>query len=172
MGERPNILLICLDQMNQDWFSLHGHPLVRTPHMDSIGGTGISFARAHSECPTCIPARQTMMTGLDPWGINMFCNRGRQRFPEGRAKLAECLSAAGYQTHAVGKMHCYPARDRLGFHEVETDEEYRLDEMRICTQAKQTEPLQECQASWISFPEHLLVPFGEPKETMLLPVQL
>ena len=104
---------------------MHGHPLVRTPHMDSIGGTGISFDRARSECPTCIPARQTIMTGLDPWGINMFCNKGNQPFPEGKPKLTELLSDAGYHTGAFGKLHCYPERDRLGFHEAEIDEEYR-----------------------------------------------
>jgi arylsulfatase A-like enzyme len=68
------------------------------------------------------------MTGRDPWGINMFCNEGRQPFPADTPKLAEVLTASGYQTHAAGKMHCYPTRDRLGFCEVENDEEYRLDE--------------------------------------------
>jgi len=128
MSDRPNVLLICLDQISPIWFSLHGHPLVRTPHMDQIGGTGLSFTRARSGCPTCIPARQSLMTGLDPWGINMFVNKGKQPFPAGAPKLAELMSTAGYQTHAVGKLHCYPARDRLGFHEAETDEEYRTDE--------------------------------------------
>jgi arylsulfatase A-like enzyme len=128
MDGKPNILLICLDQINHDWFSLHGHPLVRTPHMDSVGGTGISFDRAFSQCPTCIPARQSMMTGLDPWSIDMLCNEPRQPFPEGKPRLARLLSDAGYQTHAAGKMHCFPFRDRVGFHEVESDEEYRKGE--------------------------------------------
>ena len=124
MTDRPNVLVFCLDQMRQDFFSLHGHPVVRTPHMDSIGGCGVSFMRARSECPTCIPARQTLMTGLDPWGINMFHNVGGQPLPEG-APLAGCLSDAGYQTHAVGKMHWFPEQARYGFDEVECDEEYR-----------------------------------------------
>jgi len=124
----PNILAICLDQIRWDWFSLHGHPLVRTPHMDSIGGAGISFDRAFSQCPTCIPARQSLMTGLDPWNIGMTKNEPRQPFPEGRPTLAGLLSSNGYQTHAVGKMHCFPFRDRLGFHEIENDEEYRTGE--------------------------------------------
>lgn len=122
---RPNVLVICLDQMRQDFFSLHGHPMVRTPHMDSIGGCGVSFARARSECPTCIPARQTIMTGLDPWGINMFNNVGGQPLPDGAPTLAGCLGDDGYQTHAVGKMHWFPERARYGFDEVECDEEYR-----------------------------------------------
>ncbi len=127
-SSQPNILVFCLDQIRQDWFSLHGHPFVRTPHIDTIGGAGISFDRAVSQCPTCIPARQSLMTGLDPWSINMTRNIGKQTFPEGRPKLAELLSDAGYQTYAVGKMHCYPSRDRLGFDDIENDEEYRLDE--------------------------------------------
>ena len=31
MTDRPNVLVVCLDQMRQDFFSLHGHPVVRTP---------------------------------------------------------------------------------------------------------------------------------------------
>ena len=124
--------------MRQDFFSLHGHPLVRTPHMDSIGGCGVSFTRARSECPTCIPARQTLMTGLDPWGINMFFNRGGQPLPEGAPTLAGCLSDAGYQTHAVGKMHWFPERARYGFHEVEFDEEYRTFKTAACTTTSAT----------------------------------
>ena len=123
--EQPNIVLICLDQIRQDWFSLHGHPFVRTPHIDSIGGTGISFDRARSECPACIPARQCIMTGLDPWSLDMFGNVEGQPLPAEQPTLAGLLSDAGYQTHAVGKLHTYPARSRIGFHEAEIDEEYR-----------------------------------------------
>ena len=109
MSDKPNILVICLDQIRQDWFSMHGHPLVRTHIWTPSVALALALI-ARSNVPTCIPARQTIMTGLDPWGINMFCNVGNQPFPEGKPKLAELLSDAGYHTGAFGKLHCYPER--------------------------------------------------------------
>ena len=39
--------------------------------------------------------------------------------------LAETFSKAGYQTYAVGKLHVYPQRNRIGFDEVLLDDEGR-----------------------------------------------
>ena len=39
--------------------------------------------------------------------------------------LAQCFRDAGYQAHAVGKLHVYPQRDRIGFDEVILNEEGR-----------------------------------------------
>jgi arylsulfatase A-like enzyme len=123
-GNRPNILLIAVDQMRADWMGCNGHPLVQTPHLDELANHGTNFRSAMSECPVCCPARRILMTGRDAFGINMFQNRDLQDFPED-PKLAECLSTAGYQCHGVGKMHTWPPRDRMGFHDIEINEEGR-----------------------------------------------
>jgi len=39
--------------------------------------------------------------------------------------LAQCFREAGYQAHAVGKLHVHPQRDRIGFDEVVLNEEGR-----------------------------------------------
>jgi len=39
--------------------------------------------------------------------------------------LAQTFREAGYQAHAVGKLHAYPQRDRIGFDDVILDEEGR-----------------------------------------------
>jgi arylsulfatase A-like enzyme len=123
-GDRPNILMICTDQLRADWLGINGHPLCQTPHLDELALNGINFRSAMSECPVCCPARRILMTGLDPFGIHMFQNRDLQEFPEG-PKLAELVSTAGYQTHAVGKMHTWPPRNRMGFDDIEVNEEGR-----------------------------------------------
>ena len=123
-GERPNILLICTDQLRADQLGINGHPLCQTPHIDQIALSGINFRSAFSSCPVCVPARRIMMTGRDPYGVEMFQNRDLQPFPQG-PKLAELMSAVGYQTHAVGKMHTFPPRYRMGFEDIELNEEGR-----------------------------------------------
>jgi len=39
--------------------------------------------------------------------------------------LPQAFRDAGYQAHAVGKLHVYPPRDRIGFDEVQLAEEGR-----------------------------------------------
>jgi len=122
--ETPNVLLICCDQLRADWLSCNGHPVTMTPQIDNLAGEGVNFQRAMSECPVCVPAGRILMTGMGPYGVHMNVNRDRQPFPEG-PKLAEVMTRAGYQTFASGKMHTCPQRNRLGFEDVQLNEEGR-----------------------------------------------
>lgn len=123
-GPRPNVLLICTDHLRADLLGLNAHPHTQTPQIDKIGLSGINFRRAFSECPVCCPARRILMTGMDSHGVHMSYNRDTQPFPEG-PKLAELLTAGGYQTFAAGKLHTWPPRNRIGFEDVQLNEEGR-----------------------------------------------
>ena len=61
---RPNILLIMADQFRGDCLGIDGHPDVLTPNLDDLAAGGIRFTNAYSACPTCIPARAALYTGL------------------------------------------------------------------------------------------------------------
>lgn len=118
-----NVVLICVDQWRGDCLSALGHPVVRTPYLDALARRGVVFRRAYSATPTCIPARAALHTGLSQE------RHGRVSYREGRSwryprTLAGTFSEYGYQTHAVGKMHVYPSRFRLGFDEVELHDGY------------------------------------------------
>jgi choline-sulfatase len=63
-ADRPNVLMICIDDLN-DWTGfLGGHPDVRTPHMDKLAKRGTSFANAHCAVPVCSCSRISVMSGL------------------------------------------------------------------------------------------------------------
>ncbi|MBD3243260.1 MAG: sulfatase-like hydrolase/transferase [Chitinivibrionales bacterium] len=126
-NRKSNVVLFCCDHLRADWLGCNGHPLVMTPQIDKLAAQGVTFQRAFSECPMCVPARRTMMTGLGPHGIRMFWNRDTQPFPEG-PKLAEVMTRAGYQTFASGKLHTCPQRNRIGFEDVQLNEEGRRQE--------------------------------------------
>src|SRR6056297_2851372 len=65
-AERPNILLIAVDDLN-DWIGcLGGHPQAKTPHMDRLAARGVLFTNAHCQSPVCNPSRASMMTSLYP----------------------------------------------------------------------------------------------------------
>src|ERR1035441_3641000 len=63
---KPDILFLMPDQMRGDCLSLLGHPVVRTPNLDKLAQEGALFRRAYSTCPSCIPARHSLLTGLFP----------------------------------------------------------------------------------------------------------
>lgn len=114
---KPNVLLITVDQMRFDCLSIAGHPVVETPNLDELARSGVRYSRAYSATPSCVPARASIFTGQSqrthgrvgyqdcvPWNYN--------------ETLPGELAKAGYHTQCVGKMHVYPARNLLGFHNV------------------------------------------------------
>ena len=114
--KRPNVLLVTADQWPGTLLGLAGRTDIDTPTLDQIGRNGVYFPNAHVECPICIPARRSLMTGVPPrvHGDRTFQpSLPRPDLPH----LAEVFRAAGYQTGAVGKQHVYPPRDRIGFEE-------------------------------------------------------
>ena len=61
---RKNVLMICIDDLN-DWTGfLGGHPDVITPHMDKLAASGRNFTNAHCVVPVCSPSRICIMSGL------------------------------------------------------------------------------------------------------------
>ncbi|WP_168120092.1 sulfatase-like hydrolase/transferase [Paenibacillus sp. HB172176] len=116
MKNRPNILFITTDQQRWDCLGVarSNHP-VMTPHLDQLAAEGLRFDKAYSDCPICIPARTTIMTGRCAYHHGQS-NMTVKPFPEqDHLTLPGRLRDAGYQTHAVGKMHFHPPRARYGF---------------------------------------------------------
>lgn len=127
--QRPNILLIHVDQWRADCLGFAGHPVVETPHLDRIWEEGTSFSQAYAAVPSCIASRASLMTGLTPrrHGRVGYRDNVRWDYP---VTLAGLFSNAGYHTQAVGKMHVSPARNLLGFHNVVLHDGYLHCERR------------------------------------------
>ena len=116
-GDKPNIILICTDQLRYDTLGYAGHPDVMTPYLDTLARNGLVFDNAYSACPSCIPARAEMLTGLRPE------ENGRVGYEDCvpwdyERTLAGEMARNGYYTIAVGKMHVYPERNYMDFHNV------------------------------------------------------
>lgn len=111
---QPNILLLMCDQFRGDCLSYAGHPDVKTPYLDTLASEGAFFDHAYSSCPSCIPARVALFTGKSQE------HHGRVGYEDGidwnyDHMLAEEMSANGYQTQCIGKMHVHPSRKHCGF---------------------------------------------------------
>ena len=126
MSNRKNVLMICTDHWPGALLGCAGRRDIMTPTLDYLAGNGIRFENCYSECPVCIPARRTMMTGLTPKSHGDRVYSDRMEMPE-VPTLAEVFRGNGYQTMAVGKLHVYPQRDRIGFEDVILAEEGRYE---------------------------------------------
>jgi arylsulfatase A-like enzyme len=64
--DRPNVVLIAIDDLN-DWIGcMGGHPQAQTPNMDRLAKRGVLFTNAHCQSPVCNPSRASMMSGVYP----------------------------------------------------------------------------------------------------------
>lgn len=120
---RPNIVLICVDQWRGDCLSSLGHPDVQTPYLDRLAGMGAQMSRTYSAAPTCVPARMSLMTGMSPQSHRRVGYQDGVTF-DVAPTLPQCLKEAGYQTQAIGKMHYWPERTRIGFDDVQLHDGY------------------------------------------------
>ena len=123
-AEHPNVLLICTDHWPGLVTRPAGHREVITPTLAQLADSGIHYSNAYSTCPSCIPARRSLMTGLTArtHGDRIF---DEHRTMPAAPTLAQCFRDSGYHAFAVGKLHVYPQRDRIGFDEVILNEEGR-----------------------------------------------
>ena len=72
--QKPNILFIAIDDMN-DWIGPLGrHPQAITPNLDRLAKMGVTFRNAHTASPTCHSSRVAIMTGVRPSTSGMTAN--------------------------------------------------------------------------------------------------
>jgi arylsulfatase len=115
---KPNLVFIMPDQLRADFLSCYGARCIETPHIDSLAERGVRYDRAYSAHPVCVPARVSLMTGMDGVKTGVLDNGQFLRPDYGEMGIQcwpEILSAEGYYTAAIGKMHFYPWDVRLGF---------------------------------------------------------
>ena len=122
--KQPNILLITTDQQRFDTVGDCAPRFLRTPHLDQLSREGISFTRAYSACPICVPARISIMTGKHPFAHGVMHNGASSEVMGNAGTLPTALGGLGYQTAGIGKMHFTPQRRRHGFDEMIIADDY------------------------------------------------
>lgn len=118
MREKPNIIFIMPDQLRANFLSCYGADFCPTPNIDSLKEQGVIYTNCYSAHPLCVPARVSLLTGMDAIRNGVLTNGQflRPDYPEmGIQTWPEILNDNGYYTSAIGKMHFYPWDLRMGF---------------------------------------------------------
>lgn len=105
---KPNVLMLIVDDLN-DWVGvLGGHPQVKTPNIDRLAARGTTFLNAHCNSPLCNPSRTSFMTGLRPstTGVYGLAPWFREAEPlKNLVTLPQYFSSAGYTSYTGGKVY-------------------------------------------------------------------
>jgi arylsulfatase A-like enzyme len=110
-ADRPNVLFISIDDLN-DWVGfLGGHPQVKTPNMDRLANRGVVFTDAHCAAPICGPSRSAVMTGRQPYRTGLYTNAANVKALAAVMKrdpsiqtLPAYFRMNGYRTLGAGKL--------------------------------------------------------------------
>lgn len=103
--ERPNIVVILVDDLRWDELGCQGHPFVRTPNIDRIAYEGARFRNAFCTTPLCSPVRACLLTGLHTHHHGIYDNINRSERSHQLKTFPQELQRAGYETAYVGKWH-------------------------------------------------------------------
>jgi len=130
-GEKPNILLINIDDMGWRDVGFMGSEFYETPNLDALAADGMIFTNAYASAANCAPSRACMMSGQ--WtprhGVYTVASseRGKSRdriliptpntttLPDSQYIITEALKDAGYLTCHAGKWHLNDDPTSQGF---------------------------------------------------------
>ncbi|MCY4594323.1 MAG: sulfatase [Bryobacterales bacterium] len=106
-SDKPNVLFIAVDDLN-DWVGcLGGHPQAKTPNIDALARNGVLFANAHCAAPLCNPSRTALLFGKRPTTTGVVGNGDDWRTFETlqtSESLPQLFRRNGYFTAAAGKI--------------------------------------------------------------------
>lgn len=103
-NNRPNILLITVDDMSCDSVSSFGCPIKDiTPNIDKLASQGLRFKKAHVQVGNCYPSRNVMLSGRYPHssGVEGFYQIKDIKYPV----ACDLMKSGGYYSAIRGKVN-------------------------------------------------------------------
>ena len=119
--QKPNVLLINIDDMGWKDVGFMGSDFYETPNIDALSAAGMVFNNGYTSAANCAPSRACLLTGLWPQRHGVFTVGSSQRGDIGDRKIIpiknkrflsnkfkvipQYLKEMGYNTYHIGKWH-------------------------------------------------------------------
>lgn len=104
--EKPNILLISIDDLNNWIEPMGGHPQSLTPNLKTFSGNAVMFNNAYCASPSCNPSRTALFTGKHTFVTGLYNNPQVWRdVVQDEFTLPEYFMKNGYWTGGAGKIY-------------------------------------------------------------------
>jgi iduronate 2-sulfatase len=116
-GQRPNVLFIAVDDLRPT-IGAYGDPYAKTPNLDRLARSGVTFLQAYAQQALCNPSRASLMTGLRPDSIRVWDldTDFRANVPD-VVTLPQHFMRHGYRTVQIGKIYHNTLPDRRSWHQ-------------------------------------------------------
>ncbi|MBN8626638.1 MAG: sulfatase-like hydrolase/transferase [Planctomycetes bacterium] len=117
--ERPNVVLILLDNVGQEWFGCYGSEERCTPTIDRLATEGVRVENCYTP-PVCGPSRTVLLTGRYPHTTGFRLHHDAALYgggglqPERDVVFPRLLREAGYSTAIAGKWQINNLYDEPG----------------------------------------------------------
>lgn len=107
--DRPNVVVIFLDDSGYGDYAHNGNPVIQTPNISRLAAAGATFTQFYVTASACSASRYSLLTGRYPGrsglGSWVVGPEAQAHLRPGETTLAEGLKARGYATAMVGKWH-------------------------------------------------------------------
>lgn len=103
LSNRPNVLVVVLDDLGSSDLGFLGAKDLKTPHLDAFARNAAVFSNWYSNAPVCAPARASILSGRFPANAGVPTNGG-ELIP-GIPCLGTTFRQNGYRTATIGKWH-------------------------------------------------------------------
>ncbi|MFR9708121.1 sulfatase [Paenibacillus sp. MB22_1] len=117
-NKRPHVFFLMCDELRADSLGYMGNSIVKTPHLDNLSKDAVIFENAYTNCPMCVPARASMMTGRNPISNGVLDNA--MLMIDDEKPLPDLLRQNGYTTTLFGKLHVHRSAEEIGFEEFQS----------------------------------------------------
>lgn len=107
-----NIVLIVADDHGREAVGCYGNSVIKTPNLDKLATEGVRFTHAFCTTASCSASRSVILTGLYNHANGQYgLQHAYHHFAsfENIKSLPVLLSAAGYRTARIGKLHVAPS---------------------------------------------------------------
>ncbi|TLX78177.1 sulfatase [Labilibacter sediminis] len=130
---KPNFIIILADDLGYGDVGFTGSTQIKTPHIDALAQSGVTFTQGYVSAPVCGPSRAGLMTGRNQVSFGFDNNpivdeRELPQFDENfvglpvdETTIADRLAELGYVNGLIGKWHLGEVEHfhplKRGFHE-------------------------------------------------------